>query len=145
MRGQHHHGHSAQKKSPTYQSWSKMLERCNNPNSVKFPRYGGRGIRVHERWLLFENFLADMSERPVGHTLGRKDNNKDYCMDNCEWQTPKTQANNRSDSRLITFGSEIKTIKQWAEHFGIPYQTLFRRIKSGWPLEKAFEQAKESA
>ena len=83
------------KLSPEYLSWSNMLARCRDPARPDFKYYGGRGITVCKRWLKFENFYADMGERPEGMTLDRKDNDKGYSKSNCRWATPSQQANNR--------------------------------------------------
>jgi hypothetical protein len=88
------HGH-AKIQSSTYTSWEAMRQRCNNPHNDYYHRYGGRGIKICERWNEFSNFLEDMGERPPGKTLDRKDNNKNYCKENCKWSTPKEQANNK--------------------------------------------------
>jgi hypothetical protein len=91
------HGHSRERNpTPEYLSWKAMNARCNNPNSPDFPNYGGRGITVCARWDSFENFLADMGQRPEGKTLDRYPNmNGNYEPGNCWWSTPKEQANNR--------------------------------------------------
>ena len=91
------HGHSRRgvPPSPTYNSWTGMMQRCYSQNATSYHRYGARGIKVCEAWQTFANFLADMGERPEGKTLDRKDNNGNYEPSNCQWSTPKEQAANR--------------------------------------------------
>ena len=87
------HGRS---KTTEYHIWRTMLARCYNPKSKKYPSYGERGIKVCPEWReSFENFLADMGLRPVGHSIERKNNDGDYEPNNCVWATAKIQANNR--------------------------------------------------
>lgn len=92
------HGHSpADHPTRTYRSWVSMRERCTNPRTTSFHRYGGRGITVCERWMDFRNFLADMGERPPGKTIDRWPNNDgNYEPGNCRWATPKEQMSNRT-------------------------------------------------
>ena len=90
------HGHSPViSKTPTYISWDCMKQRCLNPKNISYKNYGGRGIMICERWMVFENFLADMGERPEGMTLDRIDNDGHYEPSNCKWSTWNDQASNR--------------------------------------------------
>lgn len=91
------HGYS-HKKDRTYSTWCCMRHRCANPANDHWANYGGRGIRVTQRWLGkrgFQNFLKDMGPRPDGRTLDRKDVNGNYCKRNCRWATATEQAHNR--------------------------------------------------
>jgi hypothetical protein len=91
--------------SPTYSSWAAMKQRCLNQNHPKYRNWGGRGIAVCDRWLKFENFLADMGERPVGKTLDRINNDGDYEPGNCRWATPAQQVANRRPQKPRRCGS----------------------------------------
>lgn len=103
------------RKKPIYYIWASMLTRCLNPKAKCFKNYGGRGITVCERWLKFENFLADMGEKPDGLSLDRIENDKGYYKENCRWATFEEQANNRRNNVMIKIGSDVKSIAQWAK------------------------------
>ena len=91
------HGHCCGgRHSPTYTSWTAMRTRCQNRNYSNYAYYGGRGIKICARWESFENFLADMGERPEGMTLDRIDPDGDYIPSNCRWATAKEQRHNWS-------------------------------------------------
>jgi hypothetical protein len=77
-----------------YRSWRNMLRRCSDPSVKNYAAYGARGIRVCDRWMMFDNFYADLGERPEGKTLDRLDNDKGYCKDNCRWATRREQDQN---------------------------------------------------
>ena len=118
-----------------------MRDRCNNPNEPSFHRYGGRGIKVCERWnSSFENFLADMGERPDGMTIDRADNDGDYEPGNCKWATRKEQSWNTRRNRYFELNGENLIMSEWARRLGTSTDTIDMRLKSGWPLEKALTQ-----
>lgn len=120
-----------------YGIWSKMLGRCQNKHLENYKHYGGRGISVCERWLLFSNFMADMGSRPTGTTLGRKDNDGDYEPTNCAWETSEEQSNNKRTTRRLTFRGRTQSLAQWSRELGIPIETLFSRLKN-MTTDKAF-------
>jgi len=82
-------------------SWLKMIERCEKTYCRRYADYGGRGIRVCDRWKTFENFYADMGDRPEGMSIDRIDVNGNYEPSNCRWATPAQQRANRRDSSLV--------------------------------------------
>lgn len=131
------HGFSG---TPTYECWVGMRRRCSSPRHHKFKYYGGRGIRVCERWQRFENFLADMGPRPSrAHTVDRIDTNGHYEPCNCRWATPVEQQNNRRNNKLIEFRGQRMTVRQAlnACSSSVNLEAAHTRIAIGWPVEIA--------
>jgi len=91
------HGKSA---SLTYRVWVGMRNRCLNPNNKDYKNYGGRGIKVCDRWKKFENFIEDMEEKPKNFSLDRRNNDGNYSPENCRWATHKEQLSNRRSYKL---------------------------------------------
>jgi hypothetical protein len=121
--------------SPTYHSWSAMKERCNRTRHPAFQRYGGRGITVCDRWMYsFENFLADMGERPEGLSIDRIDNSKGYEPGNCHWATTKEQGRNRADNHTLTHNGLTLCLSEWAEVTGIGKTAIRERLRRGWSV-----------
>lgn len=133
------HGES-NNKSKEHRTWLHMKGRCYTVTDHKFANYGGRGIRVCDRWLeSFENFLADMGRAPSKkHSLDRRDNNGNYTRDNCHWTTNKNQSNNRRNNIVLHYNGESKTLSQWCEQFKVVYTSAQRRRKSGLSFEEIF-------
>ena len=118
-----------------------MKTRCSNPNDKHFDEYGGRGIKVCDRWLnSFENFLADMGEKPSpSHSIDRIKVNGNYEPGNCRWATPEEQARNKRDNRLVTYHNETKCVTEWARELGVWHGVLIKRLNSGMSVEQAFD------
>lgn len=138
------HGHAVrfpgtdQKSSATYACWGAMKNRCLNPKNNDYKDYGGRGIKVCQDWMLFENFLRDMGVRPDGMSIDRKNNDGDYCKENCVWIPLSDQQSNRRNTRNITVNGVTKSISQWSKIQGISKVTLRNRVVSGWPTDRLF-------
>lgn len=115
-----------------------MLQRCRNSNGPAYKRYGGRGIFVCNEWVLFENFLADMGQRPSNdYTLERINNDGPYAPENCRWATYKEQANNRRSNRILTFNGYSKTIAEWGRELNVSERKIEQRLDRGWSVEEA--------
>jgi len=120
-----------------YNIWAQMIQRCSNPKNTHYASYGGRGIKVCDKWKDFSNFYADMGKRPPSKTLDRKDNSLGYSKSNCQWATMKEQGNNRRTNLLISFNGKKKTLSQWADVVNLSYTCLGNRLRRGWSVEKA--------
>lgn len=118
--------------------WRGMIRRTTDPNHRAYPAYGGRGIKVCERWQTFDNFLADMGPTfRTGLTLDRIDVNGDYEPGNVQWATAEQQGRNRRDTVLISWRDRTLSIPDWADRLGIPADSLSRRLRRGWSVERA--------
>lgn len=118
--------------------WIGMRSRCNNPKGREYANYGGRGIKVCERWDSFENFVADMGVRPEGYSIDRINNDGDYEPSNCRWATTTQQLNNRRVNRVLELNGERRTIGEWSVKLGIGWSTIRNRVdRYGWTIEKA--------
>lgn len=124
------HGHT-RPPTRTYRAWQMMKQRCYNPKTNGYARYGGAGIRVFVPWLQsFDRFLADVGEAPSArHTLDRKNPRGHYVPSNVRWATVQQQALNRSTNRRITFKGRTMTCAEWARHFGIARNNLPKSIR----------------
>lgn len=132
------HTKHGQSRSVLYKIWRGMRNRCDPRWGSRYPRHGGRGIRVCDRWWnSFETFLADMGPRPEGSTLERIDNDGHYEPGNCRWASWKEQGKNRHNTAFLTFGGVTKPIVDWARSCGIDRKVLAMRIKLGWDPERA--------
>lgn len=133
------HGHGSRGfKSLTYRSWQSMMNRCTNPASDRYAAYGKSGIRVCKRWLTFENFLADMGERPsVQYTVDRVDGTKGYNPHNCRWATKKEQSVNRKTTVLLTINGQTLCAADWSRFLGLHPDTVGKHIRAGMSPERA--------
>lgn len=112
-----------------------MHARCEKTYHPHYADYGGRGIKVCDRWKSFENFLADMGERPEGMTLERREGDRDYEPGNCKWATRTEQQCNRRNNSLIEWNGERLPVAEWSRRTGIKAVTLYHRIARGWSAE----------
>ena len=120
-----------------YSAWAAMKSRCLNPKTKPYKDYGGRGIKVCDSWLRFENFYADMGDAPDGMSLDRKDNESGYSLENCRWVSMEVQNNNRRNNHILTFKGKSQSLALWAKKYGISPISLKSRINRGWDVEKS--------
>lgn len=133
------HGHASRtNRHPIYGIWKNMRDRCFNPNNKHYSGWGGRGITIDERWNDFEKFLEDMGPSyQSGLLLDRRNNDGNYCKENCRWATSKEQNSNKRNTRHIAFNGRTLTIAGWGlELFGRRF-LVHTRLKRGWTIERA--------
>ncbi len=143
------HGHwNDGKFTPEYNSWLSMNARCNNVSMHAYSDYGGRGIKICDRWSGdngFVNFYADMGNKPTPkHTLDRINNNGNYEPSNCRWGTAKQQSRNRRSNHIIEYNGESFCIGEWREIFGLKSSTFYGMLqKSDFKIEPNIERIKK--
>ena len=122
-----------------YSSWYNMKERCYTIDNINYKNYGGRGIKVCDRWLnSFENFIEDMGERPEGTSIDRIDNNGNYEPSNCKWSTQKEQMRNFRKNVYVTYKRKKVLLIELCEKHNISYSRVYNRIFThGWDIDKA--------
>lgn len=126
-------------KTTLYCVWRGMVERCENPNHIDYARYGGRGIRLCDRWRKsFTEFASDMGERPSPrHQIDRIDNNRGYEPGNCRWATSRQQTRNTRRNRIVTHDGKSLCVAEWSELVGIAPSIISERLRSGWTAKDA--------
>ena len=131
--------HGMAHKTPEYNVWVKMRQRCNNANDKSYRDYGGRGITVCKRWSSFDAFYDDMGPRPSAqHSIERVNNALGYTKANCIWATRTTQNNNTRATRRITFDGKTLSLSEWADSLGVRRSVISQRlVRYGWTAERA--------
>jgi hypothetical protein len=116
-----------------------MIGRCSNPANTSYKNYGARGVRVCERWKIFENFYADVGDAPTpAHTIDRIDSRGDYEPGNVRWATRLEQTGNRSCTLMVYLNEEHITLKEASIRCGLAYHTVWARVaRFGWPVSMA--------
>ena len=129
---------------PMYHRWAAMIQRCYDPNSAEFKNYGGRGIKVCDRWReSFWNYAEDLGLPPFQNaSIDRVVNDGDYCADNCRWVSKKDQTLNRRPTKMIEFRGETLCITDWEKKLGFGGKSLWRRLNAGMSVEDAFTMPK---
>ena len=126
-----------------YNIYRHIKDRCYNEKSKDYINYGGRGIKVCDRWLDknkgFEYFYKDMRQCPENHSIDRIDVNGDYTPENCRWADTKTQARNKRNTIIVNYKGVEKSVIELCEELNLNYSKIISRLKRGWLVEKAFE------
>ncbi len=128
------------RRHPDLASFYNMLQRCLNPRSKAYSRYGGRGITVCDRWRKggFRVFIADMGPRPsLRYSIDRVNNDGNYEPGNCRWATKKEQNRNRRDNRVIEFRGQRRSVAEWGEVTGLGESCVRLRLNRGWSVERS--------
>lgn len=140
-----HEGKSNGTTDSLYAIWDSMKQRCNNRNHKYYKDYGGRGISVCEEWSsdfssfrkwAIENGYNNISKK-YQCTIDRIDVNGNYEPSNCRWVDMKTQQRNRRNNVMIMYNGKNQCLQAWSDDTGLPFDTLWRRLKRGWDIDRA--------
>ena len=124
--------------TPEYMAWEGMKARCLNSNNIFYSNYGGRGIKVCERWMNFKEFFKDMGYKPnKSYSIERIDVNGNYEPSNCKWATRSEQDRNKRNTVFIEYNGQKWILMDLAKKFNMHQQTLKQRIISGMTVEEA--------
>lgn len=126
-------------RTPEHKIWVEMRQRCNNPNSQSYDRYGGRGIKVCSAWEdSFQAFIADMGARSAGQSLDRIDNDKGYGPGNCRWASRTEQQRNTSRNIMLSYNGVTQCVSAWAKQLNYTDKLIWNRLNNlNWSVEKA--------
>lgn len=121
-----------------YNTWRGMIERCYNPNSVGYPRYGGSGITVCNRWKSsFELFLKDMGKRPEGYSIDRIDTYGNYHKKNCRWATKELQEINKRRRIKVNYNGQTKLLTEWCKILNLSYESARWKLHRSKSIQKS--------
>ena len=130
--------------TPEYRAWMSMKQRCLNSKNEKYPHYGGRGIKICQRWIdSFENFLLDVGLKPSSkHSLDRKNVDGNYTPKNCHWATAKEQGRNKQKTIYAELNGRTKSLLEWCEIYNVAYDRVRIRVLRGMDVSKALTMRK---
>jgi hypothetical protein len=128
-------------KTRQFSIWHSMKQRCLNKKSTNYKDYGGRGIKVCDKWLNFKGFWEDMQYGYDDNlTIDRINVNDDYCKENCRWITQQEQEFNKRNSIIINIDGITAPLKYQCKRLNIPYKLVYNRIHcKNWEVEKALK------
>lgn len=134
---------NAHRRHELYGIWKGLRNRCSNPKRKDFKYYGGRGIRVCERWDDFKMFVADVGPRPTpDHEIDRIDSNGNYEPLNCKWSTRFEQLQHTRRNRILEIDGVARTMAQWTRELDFGDMLIKDRLKRGWTVRRALTTPK---